>query len=105
MQGLFEGLHTLHSKYQLPDDELTAWIWYLRLFGEWTPTPIATPTLFLRAIEPLPGSEGADPAAWQTAWPLPHDLRDTPGNHLTMLTVHADAAARIVDEWLAGLAG
>jgi hypothetical protein len=43
------------------DDELTAMMWYLRLFEHWTPATIAAPTLFARATEALTEKDGDDP--------------------------------------------
>jgi thioesterase domain-containing protein len=64
---------------------------------------LATPTLLLKATEPLPGT--AADGEWRAVWKLPHTAVDVPGDHFSMLdAANAEAAARAVEDWLAGIA-
>jgi type I polyketide synthase PikAIV len=82
------------------DTRLTAAMSYLRLLGGIEIEPLATPVLLLRAAEPL----AADPAVadWRPHWEVPHDVLETPGNHLTMMDAHAETTAEAISGWLAG---
>ncbi|ONK15526.1 type I polyketide synthase [Streptomyces sp. MP131-18] len=66
---------------------------------DWTPSPVAAPTLLVRSGEPLPGLPENEP--WRATWKHPHDAVDVPGDHFTMMEEHAAAAAAAVEEWLA----
>ncbi|WP_394827934.1 SDR family NAD(P)-dependent oxidoreductase [Pendulispora albinea] len=85
------------------DGELTAYAWYRHLYDSWRPSPIAARTLFVRATEPMPGmddtvlSPGHD---WRSSWAEPHDAVDVPGHHFNVLSDHAAAVARAIDDWL-----
>ncbi|BAJ32315.1 MULTISPECIES: type I polyketide synthase [Kitasatospora] len=86
------------------DTGLTAMGSYLRTFGPWQPTPIATPTLLLRAADPLPGTPGPErlgDADWRAFWRLPHEELDVPGDHFTVLEEHSATTADAVHRWLA----
>ncbi|MEX5636358.1 SDR family NAD(P)-dependent oxidoreductase [Parafrankia sp. FMc2] len=85
----------------MDDTRLTAMGAYFALFHEWEPTEIAAPTLLIRASEPMFGwSRDGD---WRATWDLPHDVRDAPGNHFTVMEEHAGVTAGIVHEWLSAL--
>ncbi|WP_189868137.1 type I polyketide synthase, partial [Streptomyces noursei] len=84
---------------QVEDGRLTAMGGYFRLFADWTPAPITTPTVFLRAEKPLV-DDGADAAQWRSSWALPHAALDVPGDHFTMIEDHAEATARALHDWL-----
>ncbi|MFE6667506.1 type I polyketide synthase [Streptomyces sp. NPDC057697] len=73
---------------------LTAMAGYFDLFRDWKPTPLACPTLYVRARDPLPG------AAPAPDWSLPHTGITVPGDHFTMLEEHARTTALAVHEWL-----
>ncbi|MGK3965544.1 acyltransferase domain-containing protein [Sorangium sp. So ce118] len=91
------------------DAQLTAMAWYVRLFEHWVAAPITSPVLFVRATEPLPtGDANGTPKPlndhdWRARWEQPHATVEVPGNHLSMLGDHADAAALAVHTWLATL--
>ncbi|MER7842426.1 beta-ketoacyl synthase N-terminal-like domain-containing protein [Kitasatospora sp. NPDC096077] len=70
---------------------------YLHLLERFTPEPVATPTLLVRAALPLPG---VGPLAH---WELPHTATTAPGDHLTLLTEHAPTLARVIEGWAADL--
>jgi type I polyketide synthase AVES len=67
---------------------------YFRIFAGWRPPVLETPTFFLRARD----SEQPPPA-----WGEPHTVRETDGNHFTMLEEHAGSTARQVHTWLTEL--
>uniref|UniRef100_UPI0036F1AB15 SDR family NAD(P)-dependent oxidoreductase n=1 Tax=Streptomyces angustmyceticus TaxID=285578 RepID=UPI0036F1AB15 len=87
---------------QVPVDDtrLTAMGAYLRLFQGWKPTVVDTPTLFLRASEPMARETEADGRQWRASWPLEHVALEAPGNHFTMLEQHSESAAGLVEDWL-----
>ncbi|MFJ5123187.1 SDR family NAD(P)-dependent oxidoreductase [Kitasatospora sp. NPDC088548] len=66
---------------------LTATAAYVQLMAHWTPTPIDTPTLYLRATPSL-------------SWPVPHTLRQATGDHFTMITQYASHQADTIQQWL-----
>jgi thioesterase domain-containing protein len=83
----------------MDDDRLTAMGGYARIFDGWSPSPITTPTLFVRASEPVrdgPSSTGGTAASWT----LPHVSVDVPGNHFTMLEEYAESTAAAINSWL-----
>ncbi|WP_328875557.1 type I polyketide synthase [Streptomyces sp. NBC_00287] len=74
---------------------------YNRIFLGWDPEPVDTPTLLVRAQRPTPGMAAmADPDEWRTSWPLPHDVVDVPGDHLTMMQEHAETTASAIRTWI-----
>ncbi|WP_406011852.1 type I polyketide synthase [Streptomyces sp. NBC_00984] len=75
-------------------DRLTAMAGYFELFRGWKPAPLACPTLYVRARDPLPGT---DPAP---DWSLPHAEVTVPGDHFTMLEEHARTTALAIHQWL-----
>ena len=91
----------------MDDDRLSAMGWYLNMFGTWEPEPISTPTLLVRATEPLPtGSvKLEDLGDWRSFWELPHDIVDVRGNHFTMMEDFSNPTVRAIEDWLAQLPG
>ncbi len=89
----------------MDDDRLSAMGWYLNLFGTWEPDPIATPTLLVRATEPLStGSlQLADLPDWRSFWELPHETVDVRGNHFTMMEDFSSPTAQAIEDWLDSL--
>nr|WP_315970960.1 polyketide synthase [Streptomyces buecherae] len=81
----------------LDDVCLTAMGGYGALFADWQPRPLATPVLQVRATAPLPGFPTAD---WQPAWPGEHTELQVPGDHFSVLGVHAAATLRAVGDHL-----
>jgi acyl transferase domain-containing protein/acyl carrier protein/thioesterase domain-containing protein len=84
------------------DTRLTAMGGYRRIFGDWLPDPLRTPTTMVRASEP-PTPELTAGGEWQASWQLPHAAVDVPGNHLTMLLEHAETTAAAMRAVLAEL--
>lgn len=77
---------------------LTAMGAYLRLFRDWRPGPVRTPTVVLRPEEPTFDREGV--AVPPFTWDLPHDVLRVPGDHFTMLEGHVDVVGRALHDWL-----
>ncbi|MFJ7199973.1 MULTISPECIES: type I polyketide synthase [unclassified Streptomyces] len=73
---------------------LTAMAGYFELFRDWKPAPLACPTLYVRARDPLPD------AAPAPDWNRPHAEVTVPGDHFTMLEEHARTTALAVHQWL-----
>jgi thioesterase domain-containing protein len=71
---------------------------YCRIFAGWQPTAISTPTLLVRASEPLPGTEPG--TEWRSSWDLEHAVLDAPGTHFSMMQEHARTTAEAVHGWL-----
>jgi acyl transferase domain-containing protein/thioesterase domain-containing protein len=74
---------------------------YLDLFATWRPAELATPTLFVRATEPL-GELGVSGAIgdWRPQWPLAHSTHDVPGDHFSLMEEHGATLARCLHEWV-----
>jgi len=75
---------------------------YFTVLDLWRPSPISTPTLLLRAREPLPGMP--TDRDWRASWPLPHDVVDVAGDHFSVLENHSVTTAEAVAAWLGSLA-
>ncbi|WP_084467427.1 type I polyketide synthase [Actinokineospora inagensis] len=79
----------LRDPATLNDTNLIATFRHFTLFADWTPKPLTTPTLLLRAQTPaLP------------PWPMTTTTVDVPGTHFTVLTTSAHTTATAVDTWL-----
>ncbi|WTZ06363.1 type I polyketide synthase [Micromonospora sp. NBC_01392] len=97
---LLDGMVERDSAYTPMDDHrATAWAGYLPLFLDWNPTPMAAPTLLVRAGEPL-GEWTGEPDGWKSVWPYPHETRDAAGDHFTMVGERGPELAATVDAWL-----
>nr|WP_063771943.1 type I polyketide synthase [Kitasatospora mediocidica] len=97
--GLAAGIGERQDSYVPVDDaRLLAMGAYFRLFGEWTPQPLKTPTLLVRAAEQL--FDWSRDGDWRSYWDLEHTALDVPGNHFTMMEEHAGATAQAVQDWL-----
>ncbi|XVQ90086.1 type I polyketide synthase [Microbispora siamensis] len=83
-----------------PATQLSAMGGYVGLFEDWSPTPIGTPTLHLRASRPLPGMPATNPDE-QFPGRLLHTSAVLPGDHFTLLSQHSADAARAMHDWLA----
>ena len=86
------------SSIVIDDARLTAMAAYLRMVFDLELEPVAVPTLLLRATEPI--GEAPDGDGWQADWAAPHEVRDAPGNHLSMMDAHVEEVAAAVSEWL-----
>ncbi|MEU0584609.1 SDR family NAD(P)-dependent oxidoreductase [Streptomyces sp. NPDC006132] len=83
------------------DSALAAVGAYNRIFLGWTPEPVTTPTLLVRALRPTPAmADSADGDGWRTSWPTAHEVVDVPGDHLTMMREHAGSTASAIRAWI-----
>ncbi|WP_329335244.1 type I polyketide synthase [Streptomyces sp. NBC_01352] len=77
---------------------------YTRMFLDWDPEPVGTPTLLVRATQPTPEMvASADPDEWRTSWPLPHAHVDVPGDHFSFMQDHTPTTAAAVRTWIDSL--
>ncbi|GAA4881563.1 hypothetical protein GCM10023235_72400 [Kitasatospora terrestris] len=84
------------------DASLTAMGGYNNVFAGWRAGPVDAPVLALRADTPLRGTV-VDPSGahdWRAYWPVPHEVRDIPGDHFTVLEQHTPTTAQAVREWI-----
>lgn len=85
------------------DNTLAAVGAYNRIFLDWAPEPVATPTLLVRASLPTPAmAASADADDWRTSWPSAHEVVDVPGDHLTMMREHAETTVSAIRTWIQG---
>ncbi|MFF5521586.1 SDR family NAD(P)-dependent oxidoreductase [Streptomyces coeruleorubidus] len=83
------------------DSTLAAIGAYNRIFLGWSPEPIVTPTLLVRALRPTPAmAAAAEAEGWRTSWPAAHDVVDVPGDHLTMMREHAETTVSAIRTWI-----
>nr|WP_229397825.1 type I polyketide synthase [Micromonospora okii] len=98
---LLDGMVGRDTAYTPMDDyRTTAWAGYLPLFLDWQPAPMASPTLLVRASEPL-GQWQGEPDGWRSRWPYPHEAVDAAGDHFTMVGERGPDLAVAVHGWLA----
>jgi NADPH:quinone reductase-like Zn-dependent oxidoreductase/acyl carrier protein len=69
---------------------------YLRLVQEWQPGHAGTPSLLIRAGEPL---GGAGEHRWP-AWDVADDVRVLAADHFELIERYAEATADATDDWL-----
>jgi thioesterase domain-containing protein len=84
-------------RHYLNETRLTAMGWYTGALAALDLRPVKAPTLLLRARQPMAAVDGDDWRAW---WPFPHETRDAPGDHYSMMQLHARTAAQTVESWL-----
>jgi Thioesterase domain len=84
-------------RHYLTDTRLTAMGWYLRIVASLVLRPVVAPTLLLRARQPMTAVDADD---WRASWPFSHETRDVPGDHYSMIELHASTAAQTVESWL-----
>ncbi|OPC80292.1 hypothetical protein B4N89_04435 [Embleya scabrispora] len=108
LPAMIEGMLGRVAQYDmtLDDTNLSTMGLYQKLFADWKPRPITTPTLVAQADTPVAGTV-IDPEGrwdWRAYWPQPHDLIEIRGDHFTVLEDHADLTAATIVDWAAGLA-
>ena len=86
-----------HEGMRVDDDHLLAMGAYIRLFRAWEPASIATPSLLLRASEPL--IEGLPDASR-----LADSAVEIPGDHFSIMDADAASTAGAAEAWLSELA-
>ncbi len=83
---------------EMSTTRLTAMGAHLRLLAEWRLQELGSPTLLVRASEPLP--HVSPDSRWRCSWGLEDEI-DVPGNHFSLMQAeHASTTARVIDEWL-----
>ncbi|MCZ7438222.1 SDR family NAD(P)-dependent oxidoreductase [Micromonospora sp. WMMC241] len=90
-----------HQYVPMDDIRLTAQGHYGVMSGGFEAREIETPTLVVRATEPLGPWDRDDD--WRAGWELPHTAVDVTGNHFSIMAEHAGETAAAVTGWLAGL--
>jgi len=81
----------------LDDDNLLAMGAYFRVGAEWDPVPITTPSMLIRASEPLGDAfEGGRLPAWQ----LPPEVVEVTGDHFGLIDESASCTAQAIDTWV-----
>ncbi|WP_043468037.1 type I polyketide synthase, partial [Kitasatospora sp. MBT66] len=87
------------------DASLTAMGGYNNVFAGWQPAPLTAPILALRADTPLRGMvvDTEERDNWRAYWPVPHEARDIPGDHFTVLEHKTATTADAVRQWLEGI--
>ncbi|MCD0449836.1 type I polyketide synthase [Actinocorallia sp. API 0066] len=107
LAAMLTGMIERIERYDMvwSDASLTTMGAYGRVLAAWDPQPVAAPTLLIRAAEPLAHTIVDGPHDWRAFWPLPHDTRDVPGDHFTVLEDHAETTVEAVREWLGALTG
>jgi acyl transferase domain-containing protein/thioesterase domain-containing protein len=94
--GLLTALHQASAiGLPLDDARLTATAAYMRMFADWEPPEISTPTLLIRAQDKTWESL-ADGAEESSSWRFAHRATDVPGDHLSMMQEHAESTAQAV---------
>ena len=81
----------------LNDTRLTAMGWYIQALAAVDLRPVEAPTLLVRGRQPMAAVDADD---WQASWPFAHEIRDVPGDHYSMMNLHARSAAETVEGWL-----
>jgi acyl transferase domain-containing protein len=87
--------------FAVEDAPLTATCAYMQLLAELEIAPIEPPVLLLGAAEAI-GEQPGD-ADRRPRWEVPHDLAETPGNHLSMMDAHAETTAEAISRWIDGV--
>ncbi|MEV0005527.1 type I polyketide synthase [Micromonospora sp. NPDC050980] len=94
-------LERQHQYVPMDDVRLTAQGHYGVMTGGFEAREIETPTLVVRATEPLGPWDRDDD--WRAGWELPHTAVDVTGNHFSIMAEYAGETAAAVTGWLAGL--
>ena len=94
MHGADEG------EMRIDSTRLLAMGGYRRILADWAPAEIETPTVMVRASEPVWEVSAEEEEAWQASWSLPHACTEVPGNHFTMMTEHSSSTVRGLEEAL-----
>jgi NAD(P)-dependent dehydrogenase (short-subunit alcohol dehydrogenase family)/acyl carrier protein len=94
MQGADAG------EMRIDNARLLAMGGYRRILADWSPREIETPTVMIRASEPVWEGGSENESDWQASWLLPGFCTEVAGNHFTMMTEHAASTAQGVEEAL-----
>ncbi|WTW99072.1 acyltransferase domain-containing protein [Streptomycetaceae bacterium NBC_01309] len=108
LPAMIDGMLDRIAQYDmyLDDINLSTMGQYQRIFADWKPRPIATPTMAAQGQQPIEGTV-IDPEGrwdWRAYWPVAHDLVPITGDHFTVLEDHAQDTARAIAAWVDSLA-
>ncbi|MEU8137578.1 alpha/beta fold hydrolase, partial [Streptodolium elevatio] len=108
LPAMIDGMLDRIAQYDmyLDDVNLSTMGQYQRIFADWKPRPIATPTMAAQGQQPIKGTV-IDPEGrwdWRAYWPVAHDLVPITGDHFTVLEDHAQDTARAIAAWVGSLA-
>jgi thioesterase domain-containing protein/acyl carrier protein len=96
MGTLFENGHPLIEE-SVDDGNLLAMGAYFRGASEWEALPIETPSLLVRATEPLGDAFEGGRLAW---WQLARDVIEVTGDHFGLIDESASETAQVIDTWV-----
>jgi acyl transferase domain-containing protein/acyl carrier protein len=89
------------EEMRIDDGRLLAMGGYRRVFREWLPEPIETPTAMVTASKPAwDVGDGNGAEVWRADWDLPHTAIESAGDHFSMMTDYADVTAQAVESAL-----
>jgi pimeloyl-ACP methyl ester carboxylesterase len=88
------------SRLMLSERQLIATGAYIRLFRDWAPGPLLTPSLMLHASRALPGITDGDRSA---GYAMAAVHADVPGDHFSLLEADAATTAQSMEQWIRGL--
>ena len=98
---IFEAVAALgEGGAAVSDARLTAMAVYRQMFRDWQPAALASPTILIRAAEPpvAVGDNEGEPLA--AAWMAAEQELEAPGDHLSMMSDHAESTAKLVADLL-----
>jgi hypothetical protein len=87
------------AEQTIDDRQLLAMGAYIGLLADWQPDPVASPTLVLRAREPLRARGANAPLA---SWPAEQTV-ELAGDHFSLVEEGSQATARATERWLSAL--
>ena len=88
------------SEMRIDDARLLAMGGYRRIFSDWAPAQIEAPMAMVSASEPAWDLSRDEENTWQASWGPLRARSAVAGNHFTMMTEHAAATARGIEEVL-----
>ncbi|MCM3884776.1 alpha/beta fold hydrolase, partial [Frankia sp. R82] len=107
LPAMITGMLERVRRYEMvwSDASLTTMGAYVKIFDGWQPKPVETPTLLVRAADPLPRTvvDPADPTGWQAYWATPHEAVDVPGEHFSILEEHSPTTVAAITRFLDSL--
>ena len=96
MGTIFENGHPLVQE-SVDDGNLLAMGAYFHGATEWEALPIETPSLLIRATEPLGDAFEGGRLSW---WQLARDVREVTGDHFSVIDESASETAQVIDAWV-----
>ncbi|WP_283098503.1 type I polyketide synthase [Frankia sp. AgB32] len=104
LTAMISGMLDRVERYQMvwSDASLTTMGAYVKIFDGWQAKPVQTPTLLVRAAQPLRRTtiDPANPTGWQAYWSTPHEAVDVPGEHFSILEEHSPTTVAAIREFI-----